>query len=115
MKDHHASNVTQFRLTKEAAKKKINATARLSDNVIVDDCVYEWGARHAVFDAHVFEILRNGDLFDEPVQNGLGDWECTMTYKLRGRSDAYAATVVICAGENRGRLYLKKVGWEYSS
>jgi len=106
-------DVPRFRMTKGVAKRKINSTARLSANVIVSEEVFAWGSKYAVFDVQLFEILRNGDIADDPIMNEHGDWECTMTYRIRGRSQVYAISVILCEGTDRGRLFLRRVGWEH--
>lgn len=115
MAEKSSSSVANFRMTKAMAKRKINAASRLTENVIVNEEIYAWGARYAIFDIHLFEILRHGDPLDEPVRNEHGDWECTMTHRLRGRPQAYALTIILCEGSDRGRLYLKSVSWEVPS
>lgn len=115
MTEDLSSSVAKFRMTKAMAKLKINSASRLSENVIVNQEIYAWGEKYAVFDIHLFEILRKGEPVDDPVRNQHGDWECTMTHQLRGRPQAYALTIILCEGSDRGRLYLKEVSWEVPS
>ena len=56
----------------------------------------------------LYRILRNGHVDETPILTEQKEWKCKVVYRLHGRRDAAAVTIIM----DNSELLIKTVYWE---
>lgn len=93
----------------EMLERKIQALATDSENVLIPtDHSCERQDERGITDKMIFEALRTGHIQDVRPGNGVGEWNCKMTKRVKGKREVGVVTVLL-AGD---RLLVATVEWE---
>jgi hypothetical protein len=87
-----------LRLTAAAATRAIRERAQDSANVVLTFHAQDRMQERDVSAAEVFRILREGQVFGDPVREAGGDWKAEIEKRLPGRRDAAVVTVIRAGG-----------------
>ena len=96
----------RWNLTPEMATRLIRQRARNSANILLTLHAQEQMLRRDIIAPEVFRILRDGEVLQQPVQEG-EEWKAIMELRMPGGRDA-ATVTVIGQGE---RLRVLTVMW----
>lgn len=96
----------RWRLTPKMATRLIRERSRDSANVLLTLHAQEQMQARDIIAPEVFRILRNGEVLQQPVQEG-EEWKAIMELRMPGGRDA-ATVTVIGQGE---RLRVVTVMW----
>jgi uncharacterized DUF497 family protein len=101
--------VVKLRLTSQAAKKRVNALAKKTDNLIWTIHVQEQMEKRGIQADDVLKILRQGDVEEEPeAAKKEGEWKVKIVEKLETGRVAGVVTVIT----KGSRLVLVTTEWE---
>jgi hypothetical protein len=93
-----ARKLVHLRLTAAAATTAIRNRAQDSANVVLTFHAQDRMQERDISAAEVFRILREGEVFGDPVREAGGDWKAEIEKRLPGRRDAAVVTVIRAGG-----------------